>query len=46
MTTNQTIALAVAIAFVLLLVVQVVILFYVRSAPLGPTPNATRIACG
>lgn len=32
MTTNQTIALAVAIAFVLLLVVQVVILFYVRSA--------------
>lgn len=32
MTTNQTIALAVAIAFALLLVVQVVILFYVRSA--------------
>lgn len=32
MTTNQTIALAVGIAFVLLFVVQVVILFYVRSA--------------
>ena len=52
MTTNQTIALAVSIAFVLLLVVQVVILFYVRSAlsdaeaaePVAAEPLPTRRA--
>ena len=52
MTTNQTIALAVTIAIVLLLVVQIVILFYVRSAltdaeatdPVDEEPPPTRRA--